>query len=192
MAAPNGSSSYPPLTSSANMLTNRGVNNYLVMATTTDNSDPTSLPCFIPNPSAPTSDFNSQVDSAQSSGGWRVILVHGFNGTANTDSAYQPVNLSDYTAGVQHAKSLGNMWIGRMVDVASYWLGQKAIFKATKTTSGSSSTWTWTLPAHFPPGKYVRITVPGGTVTQKGATIPWDPHGYYEIALDALSVTVGP
>jgi hypothetical protein len=189
MAAPNGSSSYPPLTSSANMLTNRGVNNYLVMPN--DSSDPTSLPCFIPNPSAPASDFNSQVDSAESMGGWRVILVHGFTGSSNDDSAYQPVNLTDYTTAMTHTKSL-NIWIGRMVDVASYWLGQKAVTKATKTTSGSSTTWTWTLPAHFPPGKYVRITVPGGTVTQKGATIPWDPHGYYEIALDALSVTVGP
>jgi hypothetical protein len=58
--------------------------------------------------------------------------------------------------------------------------------------SGSDKTWTWTLPGNFPPGKYLRVTVPGGTVKQKGVELAWDPHGYYEIALDALSVTVSP
>ena len=28
------------------------------------------------------------------------------------------------------------------------------------------------------------------TVTQKGVTIPWDDHGYYQISLDAGEVTV--
>jgi hypothetical protein len=189
MAAPNGSSSYPPLTGSANMLTNRGVSNALVLPN--DNTDPTSLPCFIPNASAPTSDFNSQVDSAQSGGGWRIILVHGFNGASNDDGAYQPVNLTDYTAGITHTKSLGNVWIGRMVDVASYWLGQKAIKSATMTASGGKTTWTWTLPAHFPPGKYVRIADPGVAVTQKGTAVPRNSAGYYEISLDAGAVTFG-
>jgi hypothetical protein len=36
------------------------------------------------------------------------------------------------------------------------------------------------------------VTVPGGTVTQSGAALPWDAHGYYEVALDAKSLTVGP
>ena len=36
------------------------------------------------------------------------------------------------------------------------------------------------------------MTVSGGTLTQGGAALAWDPHGYYEIALDAKSLTVGP
>jgi hypothetical protein len=36
------------------------------------------------------------------------------------------------------------------------------------------------------------VTVPGGTVKQNGTALSWDPHGYYEIELDALSVTVSP
>lgn len=51
-------------------------------------------------------------------------------------------------------------------------------------------TWTWTLPDHFPPGKYLRVTVPGGTLKQGGSELVWDGHGYYEIALDAGSVTL--
>ena len=52
--------------------------------------------------------------------------------------------------------------------------------------------WTWTLPAHFPPGRYLRVKVDGGTLTQASAPLPWDEHGYYEVALDAGTLTLSP
>jgi hypothetical protein len=48
------------------------------------------------------------------------------------------------------------------------------------------------LPEHFPPGKFLRVSVTGGTLKQKGAALPWDARGYYEVALDAGSLTLGP
>ena len=187
MAAPNGASVYTQLANGLFMI-NRGVSDAIIKPN--DNTDRFTLPCYIPATGAPTSSFNSEVDSAQSAGGWRVILVHGFTG--GNDSAYQPVGISDYIAGIQHTKSLGNMWIGTVVDVGAYWLGQKAFGSATTTTSGSDKTWTWTKPSNFPPKKYLRVTVAGGTLTQGGQALPWNDHGYYEIALDAGSVTLGP
>jgi hypothetical protein len=83
------------------------------------------------------------------------------------------------------------MWIGRVVDVGAYWLGQKAFSSAT-TSGTTSKTWTWTKPSNFPPGKYLRVTVAGGTLTQSGQALAWNDHGFYEIALDAGSVTLGP
>jgi len=186
MAAPNGAAVYTTLANGL-FMTNRGVSDAIIMPN--DNTDRFTLPCYIPPTGAPESDFDAEVNAAQSAGGWRIILVHGFTGDS---SAYQPVNVSDYTNGIMHTISLGNMWVGRLVDVASYWLGQKAFSSATTTTSGSNKTWTWTLPSNFAPGKYLRITVPGGTVTQKGTALPWNSHGFYEISLDAGSVTVGP
>ena len=62
----------------------------------------------------------------------------------------------------------------------------------THWSSGTDKTWKWTLPANFPPGRYLRVTVSGGTVKQNGVELPWDGHGYYEIALDAGQVTVSP
>lgn len=188
MAAPNGASVYTGLANGL-FMTNRGVADAIVKPN--DNTDRFTLPCYIPPMGAPESDFDSEVDSAQSAGGWRIILVHGFIGSSNDDGAYQPVNLSDYTAGIQHAKSLGNMWIGRLVDVAAYWLGQKA-FSAATTSGTTSKTWTWTKPSNYPPGKYLRVTVAGGTLTQGSATVPWNDHGFYEISLDAGSVTLSP
>jgi hypothetical protein len=94
--------------------------------------------------------------------------------------------------GVKYAQTFPDLWIDTMVQVGSYWRGQNAFKSAKMTTSGSSTTYTWTLPANFPTGKYLRVTVDGGTITQNGTAIPWDSHGYYEIALDPGTLTLGP
>jgi len=187
MAAPNGAAIYTTLANGLFMI-NRGVANNLIAPA--GNADRFTLPCYIPPTGATATMFNAQVDSAQSAGSWRVILVHGFTG--GNDGAFQPVPLNEFINGVKHTISLGNMWIGRVVDIGAYWLGQKAFAQATTTTSGSNKTWSWTLPNNFPPGRFLRVTVPGGTLTQRGATLPWDSHGFYEIALDAGSVTLSP
>ena len=96
------------------------------------------------------------------------------------------------TGSVAHAKSLGDVWIDSMVNVGAYWRGQKLLSAVTPATAGGGQTWTWTLPAHFPPGKFLRVTVDGGTLSQNGTPLPWDAHGYYEIALDAGSLTLSP
>lgn len=51
---------------------------------------------------------------------------------------------------------------------------------------------TWTLPDHFPPNQYLRVKTDGGTLKQNGSALTWDGHGYYEISLDANSVTLSP
>jgi hypothetical protein len=102
------------------------------------------------------------------------------------------VDIGEMTKAIKYAKGLGDMWLGSMVNVGSYWLGQKAFSSAMTATSGSDKTWTWTLPGQFPTGKYLRVKVDGGTLKQKGAALNWDPHGYYEIALDERSVTLSP
>jgi hypothetical protein len=85
-----------------------------------------------------------------------------------------------------------DVWIDTMERVGSYWLGQKSFKAATKTSQGGGTTYTWTLPDKFPTGQYLRVTVPGGTLTQGGAPLTWDPHGYYEIELDKKTLTVAP
>ncbi len=187
MAAPNGDASYASL-ARTRFLINRGVSNALIMPN--DSTDAFNLPVYIPPAGASASVLNSQIDTAQSSGGWRVVLVHGFTG--GSDGAYQPIALSEFTSSVSHAIGLGNMWIDSMVNVGAYWRAQKVLSTVTPTTSGSDQTWTWALPANFPPGKCLRVTVGGGTVKQAGKALTWDTHGYYEISLDAGAVTVSP
>ena len=113
-------------------------------------------------------------------GKWRVLCIHGFQG--GSDGAYQAIPLSAFTSAVQSALS-GGSWVETVSSIAAYNWGQKAI--GTNTTSA-----TWTLPSVFPPNMCVRITTTGGTVTQKGAEVPWDSHGYYQISLDAGEVTI--
>ena len=187
-AAPYGYASYEPL-AKTRFLVNRGVVNALVKPN--DDTDPFNLPCYIP-PTGGTAatDFNPQIDSAESGGGWRIVLVHGFTG--GSDYAYQPVSIDEFVAGVAHAQSLGDMWIDSMVNVAAYWRAQKLLTAVTPSTSGSSTTWAWTLPDNFPPKKRLRVTVDGGTLSQNGQNLEWNDHGYYEVSLDALTLTLSP
>ena len=187
MAAPYGDPSYEPI-ATTRYLVNRGVSDGLVAPN--DSSDPFNLFCYIPPMGALAGDFNAEIDAAHAAGKWRIVLVHGFIG--GTDSAYQPVSIDEFTAGVNHTKSLGDVWIDSMVNVAAYWRGQKAFAATAPATTGSDTTWTWTLPANFPPGKFLRVAVDGGTLTQAGHALAWDPHGYYEVALDAGSLTLSP
>ena len=107
-------------------------------------------------------------------------------GTRRSTSPWSP-------AASRTRRSLGDVWIdtdGQRRRVLAR--AEAAVATATPATASGAQTWTWTLPANFPPGKFVRVTVDGGTLSQNGTTVPWDGHGYYEIALDAGSLTVSP
>jgi len=188
MAAPYGDGSYVSL-ASERYLINRGVANGLIGPN--DDSDPFNLHCYVPPSGAAAAAFNAEVDAARSAGRWKTILVHGFTG--GTDGAYQPIAIAEFIASVNHTKSLGDVWIGTVADIGAYWRAQKVFSTLTPTAAGAAKTWTWKLPAHFPPGKVLRVRVDGGTLTQPGGrTLTWDDHGYYEVALDAGSLTLSP
>ena len=187
MAAPNGSIDYAEI-ARTRFLINRGVNDQQIAPNGT--TDPFNLSCYIPPPNTLATTFNGKVDAVRTAGNWQVMLVHGFTG--GSDGAYQPVALEEFVAGVEYAKGLGDVWIDTLVDVGAYWIAQKLLSSVTPTTADGATTWTWTLPDHFPPGEFVRVTVDGGTLTQAGAELAWDDHGYYEVSLDVGSVTLSP
>jgi len=187
MAAPYGDASYQPL-AEERFFINRGVPGGSV--TPGGATNPFNLPCYVPATGASASTMNGIMDTARSGGKWQLVLVHGFTG--GTDAAYQPVDLPEFLAHVEYTKALGDGWIDTVVAVASYFLGQKAVADAEETTDGDTTTWTWTLPDHFPRDRCVRVVVDGGTLTQNGAALTWDDHGYYEVDLDAGSLTLSP
>jgi peptidoglycan/xylan/chitin deacetylase (PgdA/CDA1 family) len=187
MAAPFGDASYIEV-ARPRFLFNRGVNGGLVRPN--DNSNPFNLPCFIPAAGLNTGGFNTQVDMARAAGAWQIMLVHGFTG--GNDQAFQPVAIGQFTGGVQYAKGLGDVWIDTLVNVGAYWQAQKLLTSATPANDAGAQTWTWTLPAHFPPNQFLRVRVDGGALTQAGVPLAWDEHGYYEVALDAGSLRLSP
>jgi hypothetical protein len=187
MAAPYGNSSYVA-PASTRFILNRGVAGGTIGPN--DSSDPFNLPCHIPATGAQASAMNSVTDSARNSGRWQIILVHGFTG--GSDGAYQPVDIGQFTSHVNHTKSFGDVWIDSAVNVGAYWRAQKMLSSVSPAVSGSTTTWQWTLPSHFPPEKFLRVKVDGGTLSQNGNPLVWDDHGYYEIALNTLSLTLTP
>ena len=90
-----------------------------------------------------------------------------------------------------HAKTAGDTWVDSVVDIGAYWRGLKVLASANRTTSGVTTTWTWTLPANFPSGKYLRVIAPGGgTLSQNGTPIAENPDGFFSVALSAGSLTL--
>lgn len=187
MAAPNGFGGYADV-ARTRFLINRGVADQQIQPNATGGEF--NLPCFIPATNAPASAFNAKVDAIRQNGTWQTVLVHGFNGF--NDFAFQPVSLQAFLDAVNYAKSFGDVWIDTVLEVGAYWLGQRAFNAAAPTSSDGRTTWTWTLPANFPPGKFLRVVVDGGTLTQDGARLAWDDHGYYEVSLDRGSLTLSP
>src|SRR5690606_16064876 len=72
----------------------------------------------------------------------RTYVIHGCTGDP---SAFQPGAVGQLTGAIQYTKSRGDMWIGTMVDVGAYWLGQRAFSQAMTSQTGDARTWSWTL-----------------------------------------------
>ena len=167
---------------------NRGVASGTVSPN--DNTDPFNLPCHAAVEGETAAMFNAVIDDVDARNRWAIFLVHTLSPTSQ--SWYAPIDISVITDSVAHAKSLGDVWIDSMVNVGAYWRGQKLLSAVTPAAAGGGQTWTWKLPTQFPRGRALRITVDGGTPSQNGTPLTWDPHGYYEIALDAESLTLSP
>ncbi len=191
MAYPFGDTGYKPA-AQARFFLGRGVGGGLVGAGASDTTDPFAMPCIGPSTAGTQlGTYTASVDMAQSQGKWAIFLFHGLTPNAETWE-YAQTDVAVVTGLLTYAKGLGNVWADTFTNIGAYWLGQKVVSAATPTTAGSDTTWSWTLPAHFPPGKYLRVTVDGGTLKQGGVALGWDAHGYYEVALDAGTLTLSP
>jgi hypothetical protein len=134
--------------------------------------------------------FNRVILDTKTAGNWVIMLIHTIKPT--NANWYNPVDIGAITASIAATKELGGVWQDSVVNVGAYWAGQKAFAAATTKTEGSQQTWSWSLPKNFPTGKCLRATVGGGVLRQNGKELTWNEHGYYEIALDAGSLTLAP
>ncbi|HYP87466.1 MAG TPA: polysaccharide deacetylase family protein [Polyangiaceae bacterium] len=176
MAAPNCADAWSSVAPSV-LFQNRGpCGKGIATVSPRDNTSPFKLPAYLPD----AGESSSSMSGSITAGKWRIFVIHGFDSQGGT---YQPVPIANVTGTMSKAVSDG-YWVEGITNVGAYWQGQKLIPESSTTSA------TWTLPAKFPPNMCVRITTSGGTVTQKGQTIAWDPHGYYQISLDAGEVTV--
>jgi hypothetical protein len=187
LAAPNGDTSCGSSVDSLNLLLNRGVNGGSVSFTADDSTVAKNLPTSLPAQNAAASALTSTIDGAYNKGEWQTFCIHGFTGDS---SAYQPFPLASFTDAVKTEKQKKDLWIDTMQAVGAYWRAGRAFAKATKTTSGSDTTWKWTVAKHIPPNTCLRVKPDGGAVKQNGVEVPWDDHGYYEISFNAGEVTL--
>jgi len=156
-------------------------------------SDTLNLPVigFPGDPSSPGGDplstFNSAVDNALSQGRWMIYLFHSLLPTTQNWVGGEDIGV--VTGNMAYAKSFGTVWIDSVVNIGAYWRGQQLLQAAVPGTNDGVTTWRWTLPANFPPGRKLRVVVDGGTLSQSASQLPWDRRGYYEVSLDAQSLS---
>jgi peptidoglycan/xylan/chitin deacetylase (PgdA/CDA1 family) len=179
-ASPCGDTGWTPY-AAPRFLAGRGVVSGLVPATGV--TDWYNLPAFQVAEGQTATDFNAGIDSARSSSSWSIFMYHSILPTTN--NWFAGVQIADITSSVAHAKSLGDVWFDTFVEVAAYARAKQMLEAVTP----SANTWTWTRPAHFPPGKVLRVTVAGGKLSQNGVQLAWDTHGYYQICIDAGNLT---
>jgi peptidoglycan/xylan/chitin deacetylase (PgdA/CDA1 family) len=178
LAYPYGDTGYKPATQ-ARFFLGRGVGGGMVGAA--DNTDPFNLPVVAAFGGENAAKFGADIDTARTQGRWVIFLFH----SLEPGTGYAPVNIEAVTSSITHAKMRTDVWIDTLANVGAYWV-------ASKLLTGAGPTWTWQLPAHFPRGKLLRVKIDGGTLKQGDTTLAWNGHGYYEVALDAGTLTWAP
>jgi peptidoglycan/xylan/chitin deacetylase (PgdA/CDA1 family) len=184
-ASPYGDAGYG-IAAEGRLLLNRGVNSGQIAPN--DRTNPFQLPCYAASEGTTADSFNVAIDSARSNGRWQIMLIHSLGG----DGGYAPIDIEDLVASIEHAKSAEDVWVDSVVNVGAYWSAQKLFSELTPTSEGDELRYTWSLPAQFPPGKFLRVSVDGGTPSQGGSELAWNDRGYYELELDAGELTLGP
>ena len=184
MAVPYGNASYAPLAASR-FLFNRGVGGGSIASQGAQ--DPYNLPTHVPAANANKAELDGAVSSAVAQGRWQTMTIHGFTG--GSDGAYQPIPLNDFVEHVRGQRDSGWVWIDTLLDVGAYLIGHQLLTAAAPEVSGAGSTWSWTLPDHFPAGRCLRVQS-SGRVFQDERPITENSLGYYELALDAGHVTI--
>jgi hypothetical protein len=129
-------------------------------------------------------DFDQGVDSARAQRHWLIFMFHSLRPTKA--DWFAGVETSDVVANVRRTQGLRDVWIGTLADVGA-WLGRQIVEAAVAKAANPDTpqTWRWAVPAHFPPGRMLRVRVDGGTLSQGGQDLPWDARGFYTVALDA-------
>jgi hypothetical protein len=155
-----------------------------------DKTDPFALPVIAAMGGEAASKFSGDIDNARMQHKWVIFLFHSI--LPDAQNWYAGVDIGTVTGSIAHAKMLSDVWIDTLANVGAYWLGQKTVQAVMPTQAAGATTWKWTLPDHFPPGKILRVTVDGGTLKQNATTLAWDGHGYYEVSLDAGTLTWTP
>jgi len=145
-------------------------------------ADPYLLPTYMVEAGDTKAEFDSALGQSLAGRSWVVLLFHSL--LPSPANWYAGVQAADVIASIEDAKAGGQIYLDSVVNVASYWIGQRILQSSEARRSGDEVVWTWQLPQGFPKGKYLRVTIAGGHLSQGGAELPWDEHGFYEVALD--------
>ena len=133
-------------------------------------------------------DWTKWIDESASKSKWLVLVFH----SILPENWYAGIAKTDLEKIITHAKAEPDLWIDTFVDVGAYLRAQRMFEAVSPVPDGKGLIWRWVLPAHFPPGKTLRVHIDRGTLLQGGVALKADEHDTYAVALDARSLTWAP
>lgn len=174
---------------STRFLVSRGVQPGRIAAG--DSTDAQNLPMIAHAGNDAVSVFNADIDAALAQERWMVFLFHTILPTTQDWGGGEQIAV--ITGSMAYGKAKGTVWLDSVVNIGAYWAGHKLLQAAVSNANPTTATtWTWTLPTGFPPGRKLRVAVDRGTLQQNGSALPWNGRGYFEVALDAGSLSWAP
>ncbi|WP_283402029.1 polysaccharide deacetylase family protein [Halorubrum sp. DM2] len=188
MASPFGDRGWRDAARETGLLLNRGVGGGTVAPD--GETDPYELPSYVAQAGDTAETFDRLVDDARDAGEWLLFTFHSIAPT--DEEGYAPVAVDELAASIEHAATAGDVWVDTVARIGSYWRAQRFFEGVTPTEVGDETVWEWECPDAFPDGHRLRVTVDGGTLEQNGRPLPWNGRGYYEVSLDAESLTLTP
>ena len=143
--------------------------------------DPLFLPIFGVTGSHREADFIRELDAALAAKSWTIFMYHSI---LPGDNWYAGVPLEDVLGSLDHARRGQKMWLDTVLSIASYWYAARLVRSLEPVDNADGQSWTWPLPAAFPGGRYLRVSIPQGSLWQGGRELAKHEAGFYEIALD--------
>ena len=190
MASPFGDASYPPL-AATRYLINRGVDDG------TDRAQRQHRPVQHQLLHSPARAPAEHVQHRDRRGPKRPAPGRRCSSTASRAAATPLTSRShigEFTASVNHAKSFGDVWIDSVRQRRRLLARAEGVRRRSRPRlRGIRRRGPGRCPRTSRPARSCASRVDGGTLTQPGGrTLTWDDHGYYEVALDAGSLTLSP
>lgn len=130
------------------------------------------------------------VDQALAAGAWTVFMIHGIEGT---QWGWQPITKQAFTGLLDYlVKKKADLWTAPFGEVCAYWRAQKVLEQAEPKKDGSTTTLKWDIPANFPKGVKVKISVQGDglKLSQGGKALKPLSPGVYAVAFDAKELSL--
>lgn len=139
------------------------------------------MPAQVAYSKMPLSTYSKWIDTAEKKNAWTIFMIHSLKGGK---WGWQPLPQQTFT-GILDKLQKSHVWAAPFGTVCAYWRAQKIFEKAKPVITPNGDTYKWNIPANFPKGVQLKITVRNAkgntTLYQNNKQLSHDNKGYYTV-----------